>query len=167
MSPKVEGSVQYSEGQIQDMFFRTLRTGLKDFGVLTRVNALLWQGVGDERLMAEVNAAAIEEAERANKRKTVSNKPVTVAQTSTEMSGLLNPLMQSINNLKEEVNSLRVEVADVRKRNHSPSPSVRYTRGCTYCRKDGRGESCRHCWNCGAGDHTAQYCRKPQNQKNW
>lgn len=163
--------VQYSDTQIQDMFVHAIRTGLKDINVRSRLETMLVNDIDDDKLMSAINAVSMEENERMRKLSSAAakcKKPVTSAQASATFQSTDATLMNTIKELSNEVKSLRGDVAELKKasnqqNNAQPSPNnaqPSYQRGCGYCRDEGRGESCRHCWRCGAGDHTAQYCRK-------
>jgi hypothetical protein len=163
MAPEMEGSVQFDKAQVQSMFLHTIRTGLRDADVRTKLDRVLKQGIEDEKLIEEINTASIEESVRQKKRGAVTKKSVSIAQadvTSSAISEALAPLLGTVKQLNEEVKSLRSEVAEM-KRGTSGAPTPQsYPRGCPYCRREGRADSCRHCWRCGAGDHTANNCRR-------
>ena len=158
-------SVQYSNTQTQDMFVHTIRTGLKDINIRSRLETILVNDIQDDKLMAAINTVSMEENERVRKLSSVaakSKKPITSAQASAAYQSSDTTLMNTIKELSNEVKSLRGDVAELKKSsNQQNSAQSSYPRGCSYCRDEGRGDSCRHCWRCGAGDHTASYCRKP------
>ena len=169
VAPIHEGTVQYEKSQVQDMFIHTIRTGLKSANVRAKLVGVLRRDTEDEQLMSEISAAAIEESKRVMKQ-TNSAKKTTATTAGASASEGLSELSGIIRSLKDDVNSLRKEVADLKKGNNQPSQSEEsqnhyMSRGCHYCRRDGHGDSCRHCWICGAGDHLAQYCRKQQNSR--
>jgi hypothetical protein len=56
-----------------------------------------------------------------------------------------------VKRLESKVDGLSTEVAELR-------TSRRY--GCEHCKKQGKGNSCQHCFFCGAGDHKVGVCPK-------
>jgi hypothetical protein len=178
VAPDIEGIIRFDKSQIQDMFFHAIRTGLRDMNVRTRLEEALKRGMGDEKLLTEINAAATEESERRKKRagatKTTATTSHTYAKSGTAATGT-ETMLDMMKSLKEEMKSLRGEVADIKKSKSSPQqtvtfqpsaqpfqpaeqPSATLVRGCTFCRQKG-WRDCRHCYKCGAGDHMAQNCR--------
>ena len=68
-------------------------------------------------------------------------------------SGVEESLVEIVKQLKDEVGNLRVEVNNLK--NKPP-----FRRGCKHCQQNNKGNSCRHCWKCGAGDHKRENCTK-------
>jgi hypothetical protein len=118
MAPEMEGSVQFDKAQVQSMFLHTIRTGLRDADVRTKLDRVLKEGIEDEKLIEEINTASIEESVRQKKRGAATKKSVSIAQadvTSSAISEALAPLLGTVKQLNEEVKSLRGEVAEMKR----------------------------------------------------
>ena len=69
-------------------------------------------------------------------------------------SGVEDNLLEIVKQLKDEVSSLKVEVKNLKNKQSF------FKKGCEHCRSNNKGNSCRHCWVCGAGDHKREVCPK-------
>ena len=165
------------------MFLHTVRTGLRDDSVKSRVEGMLKRGTSDEDLFSELNTAALEEEERKLKRKSTHQsssikKSVTINEASiasntvgtSEISEIVTPMLDTMCLMRGEIKSLRADMNKMKaQRNGSGrgrgggSWRPQRTRGCDHCKRDGKASTCRHCWNCGSGDHMSYDCRSPLN----
>ena len=157
---EAENSMKYNQELVQSLFLHAVRTGLSDDSVRTRMEPLLKKDVmmGDERLIAELNVVASEETERKLKReKIVEKKCIRVAEANVNVQELMNPLVETVKLMSEEIKSLREEMGSMKNKSKRWTPKKR---GCDYCRLKKKESDCRHCWNCGAGDHMSYNCEK-------
>ena len=76
-----------------------------------------------------------------------------IVNTAPTASGVDGNLIEVIKQLKDEMSSLRVEVKNLKNQQS-------FKKGCEHCRNNNKGNSCRHCWLCGAGDHKREVCPK-------
>ena len=116
MAPEIEGIVRFNKSQIQDMFLRAVRTGLRDASVRARLEESLRCGMSDEKLLTEVNAAATEEMEWVRKRaglhKTIASDSSTYAQSNmasgeTEMLDMMRMLEKEVKSFKTDVENMK------------------------------------------------------------
>ena len=177
-----EGALRYDKNLVHNMFLHAIRTGLRDDAVKNRVDGLLNRNTLDEELLLQLNTAALEEEERKLKRgateqqsclrkKTVSINQTSIAgnQSDLAIADIVKPLLETVELMREEVGSLREDIRRMKMQRDVESGRSRggyrtvKKRGCEHCTKDGKASTCRHCWNCGAGDHISFNCRKQSN----
>ena len=155
---KEDGDI--SAAHIDNVYARTIITGLTNMSVKYRIEALLRAQVDDDIVIKEVNAVTSEESERKMKKLSSKSAKLKVAASqvngeSSELETVMAPLLASMKSMAEDLKTLQKEVSEVKER---PTTFKRYARGCTDCRQKGEGQTCRHCWRCGKNDHLAAKC---------
>ena len=157
LASKAEGSIRYDEELVQALFLHTVRTGLQDDSIKARIEPLVRKGVftPDETLIQELNLVTSEEAERKSKRGLSGKTKLQVAEANVSTS---NPLLDTVKEMSEQIKSRKKDIDELKNR----SAPKRFTRkkGCDHCAKQDRGDACRHCYRCGAGDHMMRDCKK-------
>ena len=130
----------------------------------------------DEELFAKLNLAASQEAERqeklgANKGRPVEVKEVTQIDTQTQPGdkGKRQPKQGTLTSDIAELKAGIAEIANVL-RGAQPAPlrqpanwktvATPRARGCQLCQRDGKGDTCDHCYKCGSSEHYARGCRR-------
>ena len=153
-----EGSVRFDAQSVRDLFLHTVRTGLKDDAVKSQVEALVRRGATtpDEELIRELNLVASEEAERKLKRGDTKKKSVTINETNVN-DDIISAVRGVCKDLKDDVKALREELKTLKESSSAPRQR---DWGCNYCKSQNRGNLCRHCFHCGAGDHKIQNCTR-------
>ena len=147
---------------VQSMFVRTLTTGLTDDYVKIRISPLLRAGVSDDVIIREVNQAMSEDLERKQKmgqdephRRVKVNQvslPPKDSTTENAISVAVAPLLEQVKEMAAAIQGLQKEVTQLQ------AKKTGYQGGCKDCRTKGIGNTCRHCWKCGAGDHISLNC---------
>ena len=172
-------AIKYDKDLIQAMFLQTIRTGLKDITVRSEVKDVLRTGTSDAGILTALNKASLEEDQRKSKRIDATRRRVRFdvqevqeVQTSDASEeevregtgGDVSELANSVKLLVKEVSAMRKELDEMKgKQSLNPkTPSFKskqyQKRGCAKCNEEGRANSCRHCWNCGAETHFAHHC---------
>ena len=126
-------------------------------------SAVVDSGLGDvvKELIEEVRCLRVEvcmiKSGEETKHVETENHPVIPTKicngNQSTTSGVEESLVEIVKQLKDEVGNLRVEVNNLK--NKPP-----FRRGCKHCQQNNKGNSCRHCWKCGAGDHKRENCTK-------
>ena len=101
----------------------------------------------DEVRCLRIEVNVIKCGEETRREKDVSEIiPTSVANVNQSTTAGVDGLVDIVKQLKDEVKSLRVEVMNLKNKAKS-------RKGCEYCNQNNNANSCRHCWDCGAGDH--------------
>ena len=167
MASDAENSFKYGRDLVQSLFLHAIRTGLLDDSVKSRMESLLKPEADttDEVLIEQLNAASAEETERKKKRVnrhekkcvTIAEASINLPDTNIQLQELMNPLMATVKSMTDEIRGLKEELNTMKSKGNSRTFSKR---GCGFCKKKGKESTCRHCWNCGAGDHLSFDCPK-------
>jgi hypothetical protein len=186
-SEESEDGLKYETEHIQQLFLRTVETGLIDESVRVRIRPFLSDSnIPDEDLIHQLNKAVTAEGERSRKFQPKS-KFAHVSTLATEMGNkgpdkpksLSSDLTTVIEGLKAEVAALRTEVQSSAKAAPSQNPDAQATprsssrgRGggpritkCPACQENNQAW-CTHCFKCGSSDHFAVGCRQSQGSLN-
>jgi hypothetical protein len=182
-SQEHSSELKYDPKLVHGLFVRTVDTGLQDQAVRQEFRStLLKEGVQDEELIQELNQIVSRELERKGKlvhsvRKvevqTVEGATSDADDHSTgdkSSEGKPKPVKEGI--LATELKELRAAISEIQSKlqgtSHSNSErrssTPRYRQsGCAACQTAGTGDSCRHCWKCGSGEHFKSGCRAGRN----
>ena len=160
MASQAEGG-SYNEGLVNETFRRSVRTGLTDANIRTRMDPLLDPRaaiqLSDEQLLSEVNVASAVSAETASKHKALTKK-VTVAEAvavkTDATADLKATLQEGLATLQKQINELQHNAG--RQTTRSYQRRDRDFR-CRKCR-DANSERCTHCFHCGDVNHLARDC---------
>ena len=171
MASGAEGSIRYDADLVQSLFQHTIRTGLTDDAIKSGIEPLIRKGAvtPDDILIQEVNVIASEEAERKKKignGATSCRKRVGFSEVNTRpqepdnpiacsIQAAMAPLLAEFKSMTNEIKTLKEEVNQLKS-----SSRKKYSRGCNHCKQNGKADTCRHCWFCGAGDHVSSSCPK-------
>ena len=171
-SSKVDATISYDPGLVQQMFVNSLGTGLRSDGVRMDMRALLVNPfVSDEALFRQIKGAEEQETERKIKLK--QHHTAKVHQVSTQEKEKEENLAKQLRQIQADLAALKAATSEVKTQNSSQTKSSVPKRkpedwGCRACREAGVGTSCRHCFHCGAEDHILRGCRlrKMKQQEN-
>ena len=61
-----------------------------------------------------------------------------------------------VKRLESKIDGLTTEVTDLKTKKDPQGRKY----GCEHCKQQGKGNLCRHCFRCGAGDHKINDCPK-------
>lgn len=163
MASKAEGAISYNEDLVQSMFLHSIRTGLQDDAVKSRLESFLGKDAKtpDNILIQELNQIASEETERKIKMKDhrSTDQKVKIAEVTATSN---DKLLETVQQMSQQMLTLQKDL-DAMKNNRQFAPRNRFAprRGCNFCTKEGNEGNCRHCFRCGAGDHRISNCPKP------
>ena len=145
----------YDEHLVLHQFRHSLSTGIRNDSIRSESLTLINSFKNDEQLIREMNLIERRHMECEEKLKTKKE----VANLNVEESEILKELRA----LKVEVNELKSQrvssETDHRRSTMDSSRRPRRKRTCESCQNRNQSD-CRHCWNCGAGDHLARRCQK-------
>ena len=181
-SHEEHSKLKYDDAQCQSLFLHALETGLISNNLRSRMRPLLkTTDVKDEDLIAELNIAVTEEAERNSKLGLGAKQKAKIAQVEKKSPKPDDPptkvdpteqLIKEMRALKADVATLRQEMTKQKDREsasgggaHGGGPRQDRPRGCEKCVRDGK--NCTHCWKCGASDHYAYRCTQNKGQGNY
>lgn len=165
--------LKYDEGLVRNMFLHAVMTGLLNDNVRQDLKHHLNSTTSDEELLRLLNAAVSLE----NKRQQKVKPPSRVAGVTTEDAPATKTKAPEKVQQSDDIKSLTAEIAELKsclrdvqgrisQGQGQGHPGQRRPRGCKKCRQEGCGESCRHCYRCGADNHISKGCRQPANQGN-
>ena len=191
-SDESEDGLKYETEHIQQLFLRTVETGLLDENVRVRIRPFLSDhDIQDEDLIHQFNVAVTAEGERNRKFKSQpKSKPAQVSTLGTEKGGQgsnkprggqdspsSSDMTKVIEGLKAELAALRTEVKSrpqaipfQSKETPAPPSNPNRERGVdTSTRipkclacKESNQAWCTHCFKCGSDSHYARGCRQSQ-----
>ena len=172
-------SLKYDAGHIQQLFLRTVETGLQNESIRAKIRPFLKDpNVTDEVLMQQMSMATSAEKERDRKlRDNNKLKPPALSvsavsedspkdKTESKKSTPQNDFLPAISAIKSEVEALKGEI---RKKNNDqsvpPGKGLERRRPpmCSSC-FESKKEYCNHCFKCGSDSHFARGCRKQLNR---
>ena len=165
-SDNEEGSLMFNVQLIQNMFLRTLKTGLRDPSIKAEVKDILCIGSSDSDILTALNRASLEEEQsklkrlNATKKKASVNKLTTSIENDRKESGN-EELKECVKMLTKEMSAMRKEMDGLRKKDGFRTPARRSSpRGCESCRSTNQGDVCSHCWICGSDNHKSYGCNQ-------
>ena len=177
LASQKSAGIRYNETTVQDMYKHAIITGLSNDNIRNEISPLLQAGESDEVLMAKLVRVERVEQER-QKKHGQSRKPgLKISMIDSEETKDIHHAKTSkpdkLEDFKSEVREmLKVgiqaisETVSYSSQHNMPRGDNRRgwsqrPKGCKACREDGVGDSCRHCWKCGAENHFAKGCRAP------
>ncbi|MES9879783.1 MAG: hypothetical protein ABW185_02755 [Sedimenticola sp.] len=160
--------LSYDPVLVQQMFLRSLSTGLRDDLMGAEFNATLsMKSVTDEQLVKAINSITVREAER-HAKIDISKKVSKVLQLEDTTRVSPDPVIKEpkpgkfqleLQELKTEVASLRQQMTN--QRSDRTTSNARNTntraRACQNCLAS--GQRCNHCFKCGSDEHWQRGCR--------
>lgn len=179
-SQEADSKIKYDRDLVQLMALHALQTGLSNDNIRSEIKPYLDNiAVPDEILIEKMSSATRQEEERHLKLTSRSRVKVNVAAVEeddvkpTQPKPKKNTLTDDVAQIKEDllcVKQLHAEIASIKETlasngRGSCNAKSRY-RGCPACRKADKVSSCRHCWDCGASNHTARDCPDKQQKGN-
>ncbi len=110
-----EGSFQYTDVQVRELFFHALRTGIRDTAVKARIESKIARGstATDIEIITQLKEIALEEAIRQDKVDQTNTK-AKVKVSAVNVPECDPAMLEVIMELQTEVKSMRKEMADLK-----------------------------------------------------
>ena len=166
-----EDGVTYDTRMAHAIFLNSIRTGLRNESVRTRMLPYLdpAKNISDSVLITELNRAVGEEEERRRKQGNVDGKKRTLDVGSVDMErdavqSMLSQLQATTKQLQENQSAMLAMQEQVNELVNLKSKLEEGYRGfvpkkCKNCQPENK--YCTHCWKCCKGGHKAQDCNEP------
>lgn len=136
----------YDDALVIHQFRHSVSTGIRNDQIRAEAQELLKTFDNDESLIEGMNLIVRRHQEMDLKLR--PNKVCSVNSGVTDESSVLKELKE----IRLEINELKAKQSNDRK---YVKPRAR---SCEHCIRN--KQNCRHCWNCGAGDHISRNCPK-------
>ncbi|XP_038051542.1 uncharacterized protein LOC119724523 [Patiria miniata] len=165
---KMESTIKYDPGLVQNMFLHSLNTGLQNDNIRGELKPLLFDPTtSDESLFRQLKIAEGREIVRLAKQKKAKTA-VKVQEVSAVEKQQLD-LMKQLQQIQADLAALKVsnkQAAEKPKSSEGGSrnpPSREW--GCNSCRQAGKGPECDHCFACGSSEHFRRGCKQRRQTK--
>ena len=168
-------SLKYDPMHVQNLFLRTIETGLQDENIRTKIRPFLEKSdVEDELLIHELNKAVSAESERVKKMKTNRGKTATTASVSTSNTQTQsatgknndNEIIATLQAVRSEMAALKLKVENQQPKETQATfrgtRDRRPKRACKKCTDENVIDRCEHCFYCASSDHWSKGCRQKQ-----